>query len=343
MTTNSTDPTPRAATWNWARFRTTGLVLLALAIVAFNGIAFLHAWALTHYAPVDTRSTRLREIQTWSDKARLLLLGPTIRRMANTNTPALFKLPYRTVIFPGANGTRLEAWSIPGETGRPTVLMFPGYGGSKDTLLRAAAEFHALGCETWLVDFSGVGGSEGNTTTIGWREAEDVAAAVRAARGSRAAPVVLYGTSMGATAILCAAHRGFVAPDAMILECPFDRLATTLGNRLQLLGIPRVPLAPCVAFWIGIQNGFNGHTHNPVDYARSVRCPVLLMQGENDQFVGRPAIESIAAAMGDYATLKIFPGCGHAFLVRDGESIWRPQVKTFLSLKLPSRKLSTQR
>ena len=56
--------------------------------------------------------------------------------------------------------------------------MFPGYGASKDTLLRAALEFHALGCEAWIVDFSGVGDSDGRTTTIGWREAEDVAATV---------------------------------------------------------------------------------------------------------------------------------------------------------------------
>jgi pimeloyl-ACP methyl ester carboxylesterase len=221
--------------------------------------------------------------------------------------------------------------------------MFPGYGGSKDTLLRAAAEFHGAGCETWLVDFSGVGDSEGSSTTIGWREAEDVAAAVRVVRERTSEPLVLYGTSMGATAILCANHRGLIAPDAVILECPFDRLTTTLGNRLHLLGVPEMPLAQGIAFWLGVQHGFDGLAHNPVKYARSIRCPVLLMQGENDQLVGRRAASAMAASFGDRATLRIFPNCGHAFLVRDAESAWRSNVQRFLDEKLPAKTLHVMR
>ena len=43
--------------------------------------------------------------------------------------------------------------------GAPVVLMFPGYGASKDTLLQAAREFHSLGCAMWVVDPHGIGGS----------------------------------------------------------------------------------------------------------------------------------------------------------------------------------------
>ncbi len=328
------DSTPRNY---WRRLRKISLTLLTILFLVFNAIAFLHAWAITHYAPVDARTTRVREIQTGADKARLILLGPTIRRMANTMTPATFQMPYRTVTFPGSTGARLEAWCVPGQPGCPTVLMFPGYGGSKDTLLHAAVEFHAAGCETWLVDFAGVGGSGGSTTTIGWREAEDVAAAVRVTQGQRSGPLVLYGTSMGASAILCAEHRGFVKPDAIIAECPFDRLTTPIGNRLQLLGVPKFPLAQGIAFWVGVQNGFNGLAHNPVDYARDVRCPVLLLQGENDQFVGQRAVRSIAAAFGERATVKILPNCGHANLARDGEPVWRSEVREFLAEKVPGK------
>jgi alpha-beta hydrolase superfamily lysophospholipase len=326
-----------ASTRRWKRLRRLVFALLTFVFVVFNGIAFLHAWAITHYAPVETRTTRLREIHTWTDKARLLVLGPTIRRMANTKTPADFQLPYDSLAFPGARGARLAAWRVPGQPGRPTVLMFPGYAGSKDTLLRAAVEFHAAGCETWLIDFSGIGDSEGRTTTLGWREAEDVAATVSAARESVHTPLVLYGTSMGAVAILCASHRGLVAPDGVILECPFDRLSTTLGNRLQLLGVPPIPLAQGVAFWIGAQHGFNALAHNPVEYARSIRCPVLLMQGEKDQLVGQPAARAMAAAFGDKAAFEILPGSGHAYLVRDAASPWRSSVRRFLDEKLPGK------
>ena len=317
------------------RFLQITLAFLAVLFLIFNAIAWLHAWSITHYAPVNARTTRALEIQTFSDKAWLLLHGPTIRRMANTITPAQYQLPYSTVTFPGSAGARLEAWRIPGQPGRPSVLMFPGFGGSKDTLLHAAVEFHQAGCETWLVDFSGVGDSEGNTTTVGWREAEDVGAAVRATQDQRTGPLVLYGTSMGASAILCAEHRGFVKPDAIIAECPFDRLTTPIGNRLEQFGIPKFPLAQAIAFWVGIQNGFNGLAHNPVDYARDVRCPVLLMQGDHDQLMGATAVHSIAGALGERGTLKILPNCGHSCLCQDGEPLWRSEVREFLAKKVP--------
>lgn len=329
-----------------SRWRRARQVLLALGIVlfvAFNALAFLHAWSITHYVPVDMRTTRFREIRTGWDKTRLITLGPSIRRMANTKTPSEFQLPFEDRSFPGANGQRLAAWRIPGQPGKPTVLMFPGYGGSRDTLLRAAAEFHAAGCEAWLVDFTGIGDSEGRTVTLGWREAEDVAATVRASRDFRSGPLVLYGTSMGSVAILCANQRGLVAPDAVILECPFDRLTATLGNRLALLGVPRVPLGQGIAFWIGVQHGFNGLAHDPIDYARSIRCPVLLLQGENDELVGRNAALAYAKVFGDRATLQLLPKTGHAWLVRDAPELWRSSVRGFLAQKLPAKSLNAAR
>jgi uncharacterized protein len=329
-----TQPPKPAKRRLWRRLFIVSLTLAATLFLAFNGIAFMQAWSITHYAPTDTRTTRLPEVHTRLGKARLLVVGPTIRRMANTRTPAQYGLPYETISFTGTHGHRLEAWRVSGQPGQPSVLMFPGFGASKDTLLHAAVEFHAIGCETWIVDFGGVGGSEGRTTTIGWREAEDVAAAVHATQNQRGGPLVLYGPSMAASAILCAQHRGLVAPDAIIIECPFDRFVTALGNRLRFVGVPEYPLAPAIAFWVGVQNGFNGLKHNPVEYARSVRCPVLLMQGENDKAVGQRAAKSMAAALGDRATFQLLPNCGHSYLVRDGETKWRSLVRQFLAQKV---------
>jgi pimeloyl-ACP methyl ester carboxylesterase len=72
-----------------------------------------------------------------------------------------------------------------------------------------------------------------------------------------------------------------------------------------------------------------------------VRCPVLLMQGENDQLVGQSAARAIAAACGDRATLRILPRCGHAFLVRDAEDTWRSEVRQFLAQKVATEGVAT--
>ncbi len=310
------------------------LLLAALIFVAFNAMTFAEAWGMTHYRPAEVRSTRIRELTTWG-KVRFLFTGPTVRRMANVHTPNKHGLAFTTADLRNARGQKLETWRIPASEDRPLVLMFPGYGASKDTLLVAAAEFNRLGCETWLVDFAGIGGSDGGITTIGWREADDVTAAVKAARAAQPSrPLVLYGTSMGAAAILRAVHLGEVHPDALILECPFDRLVTTIGNRCGLLGLPRIPFAPAVVFWAGVQHGFNGFAHNPVEYARSVRCPTLLLQGAQDDLVGLGHARRIAGALGERGTFQVFPEAGHAFLAVRSAGRWRTSVKGFLAGKV---------
>lgn len=302
----------------------------AAAFAAVAGMTFFHAWSMTHYQAATARSTRLGELDAWG-RARVLLCGPTIRRQSNTRTPREIGLNFETRTFRGAHGLRLEAWRVSAPASAPAVLMFPGYGASKDTLLHAAREFAGLGCALWMVDPHGIGGSQGAVTSVGFHEAEDVAAAFREAqRLEPGRPVILYGTSMGAVAILRAVSEGWVQPAALILECPFDRFSTTIGNRYEWIGLPRFPFAHGVAFWAGVQQGFNGFAHNPANYARHVHCPTLLLQGEFDDSVGRRFIREVGRNLGRGAQFDIIPGAGHAFLVTRAEKPWRQSVHRFL-------------
>lgn len=310
--------------------------LTVLVLVLFGTATFLQAWAMTHYQPATARNTRLAELSGW-DKTKIVLLGPTVRRQSNTRTPADVGLAYETVRFCGWRGLQIEAWRVPGRRS-PAVLMFPGYGASKDTLLRAANEFAALGCELWLVDPHGIGGSEGSVTSVGYHEAEDVAAAVREVhRLSPDKHQILYGTSMGAVSILAAIHRGLIQPEALVLECPFDRFSNTIGNRFARLGLPRDPFAPAVACWVGVQQGFNGLAHNPVTYAASVRCPTLLLQGGRDESVGPQFVGEVSRAMGKACHTELIPDGGHAYLVLHSADVWRRSVKSFLATAFVSR------
>ena len=101
-------------------------------------------------------------------KLRLLCCGPTIRRQSNTRTPAEFGLVFETVRFPGARGLEIEVWRVRGNPGAPVVLLFPGHGASKDTLMDAGSEFARFGCELLrMVDPDpGVGGSAGAVTSV---------------------------------------------------------------------------------------------------------------------------------------------------------------------------------
>ena len=328
----------------WLRRGLLVLVLLGMFLATvFAGITFVQARAMTHYAPVSIRTTQLAE-NSGPRMWRLLLSGPAVRRQSNTRTPEDFGMRFSTTKVRGAHDLELEIWRVRGRPGVPRVMMFPGYGASKDTLLHAARELNEYGCEMWLVDFHGIGGSEGAITSVGYHEATDVTAAVREAdrEFNRDRPLVVYGVSMGAAASLRAAAVGDVHPDGMILECPFDRLARTIGNRFALLGLPSAPFGSAVAFWAGVQQGFNGLAHNPVDYARYVRCPTLLLQGGRDDSVGFDAVGEVAGSLGERGTFQLIPEAGHSYLVLKARETWRRSVHQFLA-RISSRDLENSR
>lgn len=306
-------------------------VILFIGFIVVNGAAYLAARTMTHYVPNAVRPNIHVPMTTW-DKTRLFLGTLSLPRPVNHLTPADRKLDYETVYFPGFHGLKLEAWRIPGQQGQPVVLLFPGYCASKESLLSSAREFHNLGYEAWLVDFHGVGGSQGYTTTIGWDEADDIAAAGReAARLRPGAPQVFFGMSLGAAAILRADHLRTIQPAALILEAPYDRLVTTVAHRFSAFGIPGAPFANLLTFWGGQQLGFDGFAMNPVEYARDVQCPALLLEGDRDFRVGLPNARAIAQALGPHGTFELFEGQGHASYFNRVPDQWRHSVHGFLA------------
>jgi uncharacterized protein len=192
------------------------------------------------------------------------------------------------------------------------VIMFHGYAACKSDLLVPAADFHKMGYDLLLIDFRGSGGSTGQETSIGFNESKDVAQAVRYANNQWPdRDIILYGVSMGSAAILRAIAFEGVKANAVIIESPFDSLINTVGNRFKIMGLPTFPAAQLLVFWGGVQQGFNGFNHNPVEYAKSVNCPVLLMQGERDTRATPEQAKTVFDNLSGEKRFVIFPGVSH--------------------------------
>jgi alpha-beta hydrolase superfamily lysophospholipase len=284
--------------WLWHHRKRTAFLVLLLGFLVLNFLAFMHAHAMTHFAPGGTKTDRPESL-TLLQKAGVLFTGVRIPRPENEATPARLHLPFTTYCLESDEGIVIEAWRISHPRPHGMVLMFHGYASCKANLLGEAQAFHELGYTTFLVDFRGSGGSSGSVTTVGVDEANDVAWAVTYVHDKWPdQPIILYGQSMGSAAILRAVAVKGVRPLAVVIECPFDRLLSTVQNRFRSMDLPAFPAAQLLVFWGGIQHGFNGFRHNPVDYARDVRCPVLLLQGDKDPRVTREQAESIFENLG---------------------------------------------
>jgi uncharacterized protein len=288
---------------------------VAIALLAINIMAYVGAYVLTHFRSPGEFS-----------------LGLT--RPVSPKLPTDLGLKYTTQRIPIGQTQWLETWFIPVEDSisKGTVILFPGNQGNKARqLLPPAQVFHDLGYDTLLVDFRGVGGSSGNTNTIGIQEAEDVILSMNYARKSnRKHPLILYGVSMGSVAILKAVAHGKIYPDAIVLEVPFAKLTNAVGSRVRAAHLPQFPLTELIVFWGGVQHGFNGFEHNPVEYASRVQCPTLILQGKLDKWTTATEIDRIYENLRGSKQLNIFPTAGHDLLVTIDRERWKQSVAKFL-------------
>src|SRR5258708_9214912 len=154
------------------------VLILGLAFVFLNGIVYQQAYRFTHYV-VDVDAIPRLENLSLLEKLKLVVTGLDVPRPTNHRTPDRVGLSCEVHRIPLSPDEHIEGWYIPHADPLGMVLMFPGYAASKDTLLAPATIFHHLGYAIFLADFRGAGGSTGSDTTLGVREAVDVAETVR--------------------------------------------------------------------------------------------------------------------------------------------------------------------
>jgi len=291
------------------------VVLIVLIGLVFNGVVFYHAYRMTHYSSAGKRTDRPEDLSRLR-KTMVLVSGVTLPKPRNIQSPQDFNLPFQSFELDSTDGVQLHGWRIETREPKDIMIFFHGYAAAKDTMLGVAQYWYAKGWTCLVLDFRGSGDSQGRVTTLGVREALDVAAIWGWARDHYPkARLVGYGDSMGGVAMMNAIHEGFIKPHAVIAEKPFARMLDTIRNRFRAMQVPGFPSANLLTFWGGVQLGYNGFRHNPVEYATAIECPTLLLHGENDPRVTVEAVRSIKHAIGTNATLHVFQGAKHESLL----------------------------
>lgn len=153
-----------------------------------------------------------------------------------------------------------------------------------------------LGAHVFTFDYRGFGMSEGTSSEQGMYADADAALAVLEARGYTGDSVVLYGFSLGNVASIHLAARRIV-PRALIAESPFAS-STALAQGGIGLDFP--------ARWL------TAGTYDNAETIREVTVPLLLLHGDDDDFVryrdnGRVVFEHA----NEPKKLILVPGAGH--------------------------------
>jgi uncharacterized protein len=302
---------------------------LLTGFLAINIIAFMHAYRFTHFSDTEKSRTDPKNLSAGT-KARVLLLGidnPKPRPYCKPDT-------FTTVHI--KSDVILETWHITVPRAKGTVILFHGYSGEKSSLVTRSDEFNRLGYNTLLVDFMGSGGSQGNSTNLGFTESREVKDCYDYLHLQGETEIHLFGTSMGAAAIIKAIDDYRLQPASIILECPFGSLYQTVSARFKIMGVPSFPLAGMLTFWGGFQQGYWAFSHNPSEYAGNVKCPTLVLYGEKDDRVSMAEIQEIFNNLGGPKKLIVYPDQDH-FIYNEGNATqWASDVGAFLESASPA-------
>lgn len=253
-------------------------------------------------------------------------------------TPAQRGLAYDDVSFTTKDGLRLAGWWMPAEEARGTVVFLHGYTASKSQSLSVAPFLHQAGYHVLAFDFRAHGDSDGDHTTVGLDEAEDVRAAVAylAARGDvDMERVALFGWSMGAAAALHAA-RDLPEVKALVADSSFASLDGVVGRNLaSLTGLPEFPFAPITVAIAAWMTGRQVDENVPERSAGELGRPLLVIQGLRDS-LARPDTdgEVLAKAAGERAELWLVPGATHVDARHEAPSEYESRVLAFLAASL---------
>jgi pimeloyl-ACP methyl ester carboxylesterase len=243
------------------------------------------------------------------------------------------------------NGKRLETlWISAVKPGRPTIVML--HEGLGSIALWKDFPEHVgrrTGCGVFAYSRHGHGSSdrlvEKRAVDYLHHEAEIVLPALLAEAGIQRP--ILFGHSDGASIALIYAGKYPDSPRALILEAPHvfvedlsvkslaeARIAYATTDLARKLGRYHEDVDATFWGWNDIWLDPHFRSWNIESYLDSIRCPALVIQGEDDKYGTIKQIEAIQARIPS-AQVLLFPRCGHS-PHRDQEEVTLERVAEFV-------------
>jgi fermentation-respiration switch protein FrsA (DUF1100 family) len=188
----------------------------------------------------------------------------------------------------------------------PTIFYHHGNASNIEAYWDRMEIFYKAGYNTFIYDYRGYGMSEGSSSQQGLEEDAEAALAYLLSRSDvNARNIVLYGYSLGGIPSVYLASKyansTVFQPRALITEAIYAS-ASDLVQSGSLVDIP---------------GGFVMRDEfNNAERLKSVRCPLLLMHGENDDFIPieRHGVKNWASATNAALPKRFWriPGANHS-------------------------------
>lgn len=259
-----------------------------------------------------------------------------------TVTPGKYGMHFEAITFFSGDGTRLSGWYVPAPAHpRGVIVLCHGVDSTRVAMLKKARILNRHGYSTLLFDFRARGESGGDRCTIGFREVDDLLAAIRYVQSrpdTQGLPLGVEGESMGGAVALMGAAR-CPAIRAVVAESPFASLDHALENNFHLLLGGAGPLLGEPTRWIGEKMiGTTCDAIAPVhEIGKIAPRPLLLIQDEADPLCPPAETGALYAAAGHPKTLWSVPDATHIAALSTDPNGFETHLIAFFDASLRSK------
>lgn len=267
------------------------LVLLVVAVISLGTVVLCKRTARKVLHPVSKR----KPIDVWPDQ---------------------FGLPYENVTFNTQDRVELKGWFIPTkEHSDKTIIFMHGWGMNRADIFKNTYFLRDLGFNLFYFDFRALGESGGKTSSIGYLEIKDAAAAVNFLKQTypqASARIGLYGLSMGGMVAICeAAHNPDIA--CVVAEASYYSFRRVVSRWAWVhRHVPYFPLMPIILHYIRRQLKANPERYSPkYNIPKIAPRPVFLIHGRYDNLVPAAQAKLLYRRAAEPKELWLVPGARH--------------------------------
>jgi len=248
----------------------------------------------------------------------------------DTQTRASLGIPIQSLRIPAKNSSDCAVWNASQTNATATIVLAHPIRANRRVMLQRASFFFRSGYSVLLVDLPAHGESDGDHVTFGYHERHGVLAALEFVREKNPNhKVAVVGWSLGGAATLLAAPLPI---DALVLESVYPTISGATHNRIeQRVGVAAHIVSPLLLAQLPIRLGVWPNQLRPIDSLPQVRCPVLILAGEDDEHTTLGETKAMFAAANEPKQLVLFSKAAHVDLYAHERSLYEDRVGAFLA------------
>jgi uncharacterized protein len=203
--------------------------------------------------------------------------------------PAEFGLSYSLVSFPSRDGLMLRGWWFATAPEQPVIIILHGIAAHRaepaERVFGITRELIDQGYNILTFDFRGHGESEGEHTSAGLYEKNDLLGAIDFIRKKGiSGKIGVLGFSMGAAiSLLTAAESQDIA--AVVADSSFVDIVSILKWKLSRWSFLSKLIIPFLTFFARLMYRFDITGVKPLEAIRSISVPVFIIHGGRDRVI----------------------------------------------------------